>query len=250
MWNDGWIVIAGASRGIGRAVAQRLAGDDANVVLSSRDGKALEEVAALYPPERCRMIPWDFSAPESLEEYAKLIAGNAGPVSGMVYCAGKQKTLPVNLSKPAVARDIFDLNTFSAIELVRVLSKKELLRSEGASYIFLSSLSAHEGQIGNSIYAASKAALEGFLPAAAAELAQKHIRLNALILGMVKTDMSQDFLRKLTAEQKSNLESGYPLGLGNPMDVASFIRYLLSDEARWITGQSFVIDGGHCVRKV
>ena len=250
MWNDGWIVIAGASRGIGRAVADRLSSDDVRVVLSARDERALEEVAALYSPERRRMIPWDFSVPESLEEYAKLVAEKAGPVSGMVYCAGKQKTLPITLSKPAVARDIFDLNTFSAIELVRVLSKKERLHTDGASFVFLSSLSAHEGQIGNSVYAASKAALEGFLPAAAAELVQKRVRLNALVLGMVQTDMSQDFLKRLTIDQKSNLESGYPLGLGNPEDVASFIRYLFSDESRWITGQSFVIDGGHCIRKV
>ena len=250
MWNNGWIVIAGASRGIGRAVAQRLADDDVRVVLSARDERALEEVAALYPPERRRIIPWDFSVPESLEEYAKLIAEKAGPVSGMVYCAGKQKTLPVNLSKPAVARDIFDLNTFSAIELVRVLSKKNLLHAGGASYILLSSLSAHEGALGKALYAASKAALEGFIPAAAAELAQKRIRLNALVLGVVRTDMSLEFMDKMTAEQRTLMEAGYPLGLGAPGDVASFIRYLLSDESRWITGQPFVLDGGRSVRGV
>jgi NADP-dependent 3-hydroxy acid dehydrogenase YdfG len=77
---------------------------------------------------------------------------------------GGTEDAPVNLSKPAVARDIFDLNTFAAIELVRVLSKKEILHRDGASFVFLSSLSAHEGQIGNSVYAASKAALKAFFP--------------------------------------------------------------------------------------
>ncbi len=249
MWNDGWIVVAGASRGIGRALAQRLARENTRVVLSARDAAALDDVAALYGPERRRVIPWDFSVPESLEEYGKRVLETAGPVSGMAYCAGKQKTLPLNMSKPATARDIFDLNTFSAIELVRVLSKKEILNPGGASFVLISSLAAHEGAVGKTLYAASKAALEGFVPPAASELAPKRIRLNSLVLGIVTTDMSMEFIGKMTAEQRNDMESGYPLGLGEPNDVASFIRFLLSDESRWITGQAFVADGGHSARK-
>ena len=85
-------------------------------------------------------------------------------------------------------------------------------------------------------------------PAGAAELAPRGIRLNIVVPGVIQTDMSMEFINKMTAEQRANLEQGYPLGLGSPEDAAHLIAFLLSEESRWITGQTFVLDGGHSIK--
>jgi NAD(P)-dependent dehydrogenase (short-subunit alcohol dehydrogenase family) len=161
-----------------------------------------------------------------------------------------QKTLPLTQSKFPLAEEIFRVNAFAAFELIRLFSKKGAYSSSGASFVLISSLAAHEGAMGTALYGASKGALEGFIPAAAAELAMKKIRLNALVLGVVKTDMSMQFIDKMSAEQQEALSMEYPLGLGEPEDAAEFIVYLLSGKARWITGQTFTLDGGHSSRGI
>jgi NAD(P)-dependent dehydrogenase (short-subunit alcohol dehydrogenase family) len=77
----------------------------------------------------------------------------------------------------------------------------------------------------------------------------KGIRLNAVIPGIVKTELVDDFFKNLSDEQKKAFEGSYPLGLGDPLDVANLIEYLLSDKAKWITGECYKIHGGHMIRK-
>ncbi|MDR1978100.1 MAG: SDR family oxidoreductase [Synergistaceae bacterium] len=245
---DRWVLVAGASRGIGRATARLLLEEGYSVVASARNVDSLEEEFANAYKDRLKAVPFDFTQIEKLRDYASEIAGLTGGISGMLYAAGMQKTLPLTQSNPSVANELFRLNTFPALELVRLFAKKGAYGAEGASFVLLSSMAAHEGALGTAFYGASKGALEGFIPAAAAELAMKKIRLNGLVLGVVKTDMSMQFIEKMNAEQKDALHAEYPLGLGEPEDAASFIVYLLSEKARWLTGQTFTLDGGHSAR--
>lgn len=242
------ILIAGASRGIGRATAEELRKKGSSLVLSSRTQQSLEEAYSGSDVSDLAFIPCDFALPENIEPFAEQIQKQVGGISGLVYCAGAQKTAPLSQCKPADIRQLFELNTFSAFELVRCFSKKSRISENGASFVLISSLAAHEGAIGKTIYAATKGALEGFLPAAAAELAPRGIRLNIVVPGVIQTDMSMEFINKMTAEQRANLEQGYPLGLGSPEDAAHLIAFLLSEESRWITGQTFVLDGGHSIK--
>ncbi len=242
------MLVAGASRGIGLAAARVLLRDGCSVVASSRDIAGLRGAFDEGASERLKFVPFDFSRVERLQDYAAEVANLTGGISGLVYAAGMQKTLPLTQSKPATAEEIFRLNAFAAFELIRLFAKKGACVSTGASFVLISSLAAHEGALGKALYGASKGALEGFIPAAAAELAARGIRLNAVTLGVVRTDMSRELIDRMTDEQRQALEDGYPLGLGEPEDAAEFIGYLLSDRARRITGQTFVLDGGHSVR--
>jgi NAD(P)-dependent dehydrogenase (short-subunit alcohol dehydrogenase family) len=123
------------------------------------------------------------------------------------------------------------------------------MAADGASFVLISSLAAHEGVMGNSVYAASKAAIEGFVKSVAAELADRGIRINCLAPGVTETPMVAEYLKLLTEEQRKAHVSDYPLGIGQPSDIAYFAEYLISEKARWLTGQTFILDGGHLARK-
>lgn len=243
-----WIVVTGASSGIGRCTARTFIESGSKVVLTSRTAIKLEEAVKGFSEENYAIIPWDLSDLDSLQDYTKKVKETVGPISGFVHCAGIQKTMPLSLVKKQTIFDVFNLNTFSGMLLVSMFSKNGYF-AENASFVLISSLAAHEGAMGKSIYAASKGAIEGFIPATASELALKGIRLNAVIPGIVKTEMVDDFFKNLSDEQKKAFEDSYPLGLGDPVDVANLIEYLLSDKAKWITGECYKIDGGHMIRK-
>lgn len=243
-----WIVVTGASSGIGRCTARTIIESGSKVVLTSRTAIKLEETVKGFSEEDYAIIPWDLSDLDSLQDYTEKVKETVGPISGFVHCAGIQKTMPLSLVKKQTIFDVFNLNTFSGMLLVSMFSKNGYF-AESASFVLISSLAAREGAMGKSIYAASKGAIEGFIPATASELALKGIRLNAVIPGIVKTEMVDDFFKNLSDEQKKAFEDSYPLGFGDPVDVANLIEYLLSDKAKWITGECYKIDGGHMIRK-
>jgi len=245
-------LIVGGSDGIGLETGTLLCEKGYRVTLVARDfdhkpEKTLQKIARLtqtFGEAQCRLIRQDVSQLEELEAFAKTVKELSGPIDGLVCCAGAQKTLPLSMTKPEVLKELFTINTFSAIELVRLFSKAGYYR-EGASFVLLSSLAAHEASPGKAAYSASKAALEGFVASVSSELMQKKIRLNAIAPGIVKTSMSEGFLDKMTSDQFHALEATYPLGFGEPEDVAWMIVCLLSKRSRWISGKTFLIDGGH-----
>ena len=243
---DGKILVAGASRGIGLAVAKMLLERGRGVIAAARNVDALKEAFAPY--DNVEIYACDFSDVDTIASFADRVNNESGPISGLVYTAGMQLTMPFSMNKPDSVKKIFALNTFAPIELIRCFSKKKMIAEQGASFVLISSLSAHEGSIGQSLYGATKGALEGFLAPASAELAARNIRLNAVIPGMVLTDMSSEFMKNLSAEKREKIESSYPLGLGAPEDAASLIFWLLSQDSKWATGQAYIIDGGHMVR--
>lgn len=240
------ILIAGASKGIGFATAKMLLEKGYKVIAAARNEAAMKEKFNGY--DGVDIYACDFSDIDAIQKVSEQVNQESGPISGLVYTAGAQLTIPISMNKPDKVKELFTLNTFALIELIRCFSKKKMISENGASFVLISSLSAHEGATGKSLYAATKGALEGFLPTAALELAQRKIRLNAIVPGIIETDMSKEFLDMMTKEQRASVDKSYPLGLGKPEDAASLIVWLLSDESRWATGQSYVIDGGHMIR--
>lgn len=240
-----WFVVTGASSGIGKATVNLLLEAGFGVIATARDGQVLE---TLYENKKnVVIIPWDLSDVETIKEYSKAVKEKA-IVSGLIHCAGMQITTPIHMMKVEKLQEIFNINTFAAMLLVSQFSKKGMISEQG-SFVLVSSLAAHEGAFGKSIYAASKGALEGFVKASAPELAEKKIRINAIAPGVVQTKMVEQYFMQLTEEQKGATIESYPLGLGQPEDIAKMAVFLLSEDARWITGQTIIVDGGHTIRK-
>ena len=248
MSNKKWIVVTGASSGIGLQTAKQLLAEGYSVVATARNGQVLEEEFGAYA-ESCVTIPWDLSDTDRVKEYTALVHEKVGAIHGLVHCAGIQKTLPIHMLKSSSLSELFKINTFSGILLASGFAKKGYYAEGETSFVFISSLAAHEGAYGKTAYAASKSALEGFVKSAAPELAEKGIRINAIAPGVVKTAMVEAHFRQLTEVQRNATAGEYPLGLGEPSDIANLLIFLLGSSSRWITGQTFIIDGGHIVRK-
>ena len=156
---------------------------------------------------------------------------------------------PLHLAKAEDYEALWRLHALAPMLMIGAIGRKKQ-HEEGAAAVLISSQSAHEGAAGHAAYAAAKGALEGFLAPAAAELMDKGMRLNAVCFAPVKTPMAEGWMGKLTEDGKRKLEESYPLGLGETADAAALICFLLSEEARWISGQVITADGGHAVRKV
>jgi NAD(P)-dependent dehydrogenase (short-subunit alcohol dehydrogenase family) len=185
-----------------------------------------------------------------MEDWVRSLIGTTGPLNGFVHCAGIQRPFSINMAKPKDIEEMFRVNTMASIELIRNFCKPGSYVKDESSFVLVSSQAAHEGSLGNAVYAATKGALEGFLAPGAAELARKGIRLNAIVPGFVQTPMTDNFLKHLSDEQKLNFMAKFPLGLGEPSSIAAMAEFLVSDASNWITGQKFVVDGGRSISPV
>lgn len=242
-----YVIVTGACGGIGRAAAEQLLADGFGVwAVDLSEDKLRETFGGM---EDVELMPCDLSLEENIKTLVGDIVKKTGPVAGLLHCAGFDKLSPVYLNKRRDVEALFTIHVYAMMDLVKYISKKGNA-CEGCSIVLISSLSAHEGAAGHTAYAAAKGALEGFLPSAACELAERGIRINELVLGVVQTEMSNGYIGKMDEAQKTALAAGYPLGLGRPSDVSGMIGYLIGEKSGWVTGQRFVLDGGHSVRKV
>ena len=237
-------IITGASSGIGLAVAQSLLRDSMPIIATARNEGRLRD--SLGDNELCSIVPCDFSHAEQAVEYIDAVRQIHGSLGGFVYCAGFDKMSPLYLNKAAHYEELWRVHALAPMTMISRLARKGMM-VDGASIVLVSSLAAHEGAAGHSAYAAAKGALEGFLPSAAAELIERNIRLNMVVLGIVRTEMSQGYLRRLTEPQLQVLEGRYPLGFGLPDQIVGAIRFLLGSDSNWMTGQKIFLDGGRSV---
>lgn len=239
------VLVAGASAGIGRAVAVRLATEGATVVGVARNGTRLEEALAVLEGGRHRAIVADVSDPSSLA--AVLASGKElGGFAGAVVAAGIHETRPLSLVNPASIQKSIDANVVSAVNVMQVVLKAR--RPEGAAIVCLSSVAALRATPGFLSYSAGKAALIASCRVAAAELASRKIRVNAILAGVVETEMSQSWMSRLDEAQREAVVRAHLLGIGSPDDIAGVAAFLLSDDARWMTGSMVVVDGGLSIR--
>ena len=145
--------------------------------------------------------------------------------------------------------DIFAVNTISAFEFIRLLSKRNYGNLSVMSIVLIASIMSVVADTALTAYCASKAALVGGAKALALELANKGIRINCISPGtLVDTAMTDNLKKQISEEEFHRIEQEYPLGLGSTKDISSLCLFLLSDEAKWITGQNIIVDGGLSVR--
>jgi NAD(P)-dependent dehydrogenase (short-subunit alcohol dehydrogenase family) len=231
------ILVTGASSGIGRAVAVECARAGARLVISGRSPERLLETMALMDAVSAGghlACEADLTDSSQLD---RLVAA-AGEIDGVVHAAGISGLAPMRMLRQSFMQDRLDNNFMAPLMLTQKFLYKKSLRNN-ASIVFLSSIAAHVGTLGLSPYSASKAALEGMMRCLALEIAPRGMRANALVPGIVDTPMVRAAPDLLEAQVKL-----YPLGLGQPEDVAYAAIYLLCDASRKVTGTQLHLDGG------
>jgi NAD(P)-dependent dehydrogenase (short-subunit alcohol dehydrogenase family) len=187
----------------------------------------------------------DLLQPESINKVIEEFILKSGPVSGFIHSAGIEITTPLAFLKKEQFNQIFSVNFLSGIDLAKIISKKGNFTTEGASFVFISSILSISPKSNTLYYAASKGAINAAMRTLATDLASKKIRVNAVLPSVVLTELVKNLFKQLPEETVSNRIKNHLLGLGRPEDVAYACTYLLSDAARWVTGTELVVDGGY-----
>lgn len=236
------ILVTGASSGIGRETAVECSRMGADLVVTGRDTARLQETCSLLETSVKAQIVADLTLTEDVE---RLVAA-LPPLDGTVLCAGNSTTLPLQFGTREKFDEMFDVNFFAPVELLRLLYKKKVLQ-KGASVVLIASIGGtHSFMPGNGVYGASKAALNSVMKYAAREYAPRKVRVNSICPGMVDTPLIHR--GTITEEQLAEDAKKYPLGrYGRPDDIALGAIYLLSDASSWLTGHDLVIDGGFSI---
>lgn len=237
------ILVTGASSGIGRTTAIECSKLGATLVLTGRNEEALLETKEQLQGDGHIHLIADLSDEKSCEELVKQL-----PVlDGCVSNAGQGKMLPVQFYSMEVLEDIFKINSFAPMLLLKHLVKKKKLKNP-SSVVFTASISGYNNVApANGIYGASKSALSAYMKYAALELAGKGIRCNAVHPGRVNTPLIAN--RLLSQEDVAKDMEQYPLKrYAEPEEVAYAIIYLLSDASAFVTGSNLVIDGGRSLK--
>ncbi|MBE6409735.1 MAG: 3-oxoacyl-[Akkermansia sp.] len=236
-------VVTGAGRGIGQSVAQRFAAEGAKVILISRNpascGNAADVINAEYPGS-CKAFPCDVADAGAVENCVKEILAEYTTIDILVNNAGITKDGLLMRMKESDWDAVITTNLKSVFLFVKAF-QRTLMKSPAGRIINLSSIVGMTGNVGQANYAASKAGVIGFTKSMAQEIASRKVTVNAIAPGFIATDMTDAIPEKA----KEAMLARIPLGdLGKPEDIANCALFLASDEARYITGQVIVCDGG------
>jgi 3-oxoacyl-[acyl-carrier protein] reductase len=235
-------LVTGASRGIGEAIARRLAAEGAAVVAAARTAEALESVVAGIASAggKAQALTLDVADPASVENGVKSVLAGHGQIDVLVNNAGvTEDNLMIRMSREAWDR-VLSTNLTGVFLLTQAVVKA-MLRKRYGRIVNITSVVGLMGNAGQVNYAASKAGLVGLTKSVARELASRNITCNAVAPGFIETAMSE----KMTDAARESLSGQIPLGrLGTADDVAAAVAYLASDEASYVTGTVLNVSGG------
>lgn len=234
------IVVTGGSRGIGSAIVRELAQEGAQVAFtfSSREDAAAE-VAKSLPGEGHFYVKMDISSEESVHQGVEQILAKWPEVHGVVNNAGITKDTLLLRMKGEDFSAVVDTNLKGTFYVTKALSRT-LMKNKG-SIVNITSVIGQTGNPGQANYAASKAGTVGFTKSVAAELASRGVRANCVAPGFIATEMTH----VLNEDQKKKILEKIPLAsIGEAADVAKAVRFLLSDDSKYITGHTLSVNGG------
>ena len=233
------IVVTGASSGIGRACAVAASELGAKVILMARREDALRETLSRMTGDGHCIVSVDLADPGRVPDaVAEAVNYDGERLDGLIYCAGQTRRASIRMLDYESVDAIMRVNFYSFLEMCKCFSGRKVCG--GGSIVAISSTASQSPQKGQIAYASSKAALNAAVCALAGELAPKEIRVNAILPGFIRTQMSEAFFYKAG----DSVEVGQYLGIGEPEDVAQMAAYLLSDAAKFITGSLVRVDGG------
>lgn len=241
------IVVTGASSGIGRATAIVLASCGAQLILLGRDQVRLAQTQAQLAGSGHLARELDLDGSDDVADFLKTLTADQPALSGIFHAAGIEMVRPVKLSKSQQVEQVFSSSIHSALALARGAAMRGVL-GDGASLLFMSSVSAQSGQAGMAVYAAAKAAIDGMVRSLAVELAPRRIRVNSIAAGAVQTEMHARLTQGIPEAALQAYAERHLLGFGQPDDIAQVAAFLFSDAGRWITGATWAVDGGYLAR--
>jgi len=234
-------IVTGASRGIGRAIAERLAAGGATVMCVARANNAEGAAAAIAAAGgKAEAYSADVTDSAAMEQLVKDAVERHGRLDVVVSNAGITRDQLMLRMKRADWDEVVATNLTAAFTLCQA-ALKPMIRQRSGRIIAISSVVGQTGNAGQANYAASKAGLIGFCKSLAREVASRQVTVNVVAPGLVETDMT----RAITSESKKDWSAQIPLGRpGTPADIAAAVAFLASDEASYITGQVLAVNGG------
>lgn len=239
-------LVTGASRGLGRGMAEALARAGADVVLVGRSNADLEDTARAIEAAgrgRARPLPWDVSDIDALGELVQRSADAFGRLDVVVHGAGIQVRKPALDIEPADWDAIHLVHLKAAFFLATAAARRMRRQAEGGSIIFVASLTSVTGIPHTAPYSAAKSGILGLTRTLAVEWAPYRIRVNALAPGYFHTQLTDALFRD--PDRRAALLSRIPMGEGGkPEDLAGAVVFLASRASSYVTGQTLFVDGG------
>ena len=232
-------LVTGASRGIGRAIAEKLVACGATVIGTATTEKGAEAISQ-YLDKNGKGFALNVTDEASIESVISTVKAEFGDIDILVNNAGITRDNLLMRMKDDEWQDILDTNLTSVFRLSKALMRTMMKKRYGR-IITIGSVVGAMGNAGQSNYAAAKAGLIGFSKSLAREVASRGITVNVVAPGFIATDMTA----ALTDEQKALTVAQVPVGrLGEPAEIASAVAFLASDEASYITGETLHVNGG------
>lgn len=236
-------LVTGASRGIGKSIAIELARQGANVAVNYAGNKEMAESVATELSKmgvKSFTIQTDVSKETEVQDMIKQVVKNFGSLDVLVNNAGITNDNLLMRMKEEAFDEVININ-LKGVFLCMKAATRPMMRQRSGKIINIASIVGVSGNPGQANYVAAKAGVIGMTKSTAKELASRNILVNAVAPGFISTDMTDE----LTEQQRKELLSLIPLArLGTPENVANVVRFLASDDANYITGQTIHIDGG------
>jgi 3-oxoacyl-[acyl-carrier protein] reductase len=240
MLNGEIALVTGASRGIGAAIAERLAHDGARVIGTATTVEGAARISAALAAQGGRGAVLDVVKPESIEALLEDIEAKEGTVGILCNNAGITRDTLLVRMKEADWDAVLDTNLASVFRLSKAVLRG-MMKARKGRIVSITSVVGLTGNPGQANYAAAKAGIIGFTKSLAREVGSRGITANAIAPGFIDTDMT----RALGEEQRAALNAQIPLGrLGQPADIAAAVAFLCSPDGAYITGETLHVNGG------
>lgn len=230
------ILITGASSGIGMQTAIDIAASGGKCIITGRDTKRLNQTYKLLKSNNHISIIADLTSDKNIDE----LTNNIEKLDGIVHSAGQFEYIPAQFINEKNIDSLIQINFRAPVLLTSKLLRKKKI-NKNASLVFLSSLASKGPSFGSAMYTSTKKALEGYSKLLSLELGAKGIRSNSLLPNFVKTKMVDEALKIVSEDVADKHKKELLIGFGLTKDVSNLIVFLLSDDARWITGQEIIM---------
>ncbi len=241
------VVVTGASRGIGRGIAEHFHRLGASVVLASRTPGALDDVVATLDADRTLAVTGDIGRKDDVEALMAGAVERFGGIDVLCHNAGVYPVARIEDMTEDEWNEVLRVNLTSTFLTVQAVARRMRERGGGRIVLTSSITGSRTGYPGLSHYSATKAGMSGFMRTATIELAPDGITINAIEPGAIRTEG----LAGLGEDAIKVMEGNIPVGfLGEPRDIAATAAFLASDGARFITGQTIVVDGGQTLPEI